>query len=354
MTHVGHTSGKVLLTALALVFLATSLDAQRSQPTSKGEARQSKLTAKQIENMEARIEVATAIVNRLQSEAKALGRANGWRQASLDSLLALPLNQLQRVQQEAFNVDSLQRSISEAKADPQLLGDPDEDLVYTPLPPCRYIDTRIVAGRFTGFRSYDLANAGTTYGGDATCSPTANFGVGEEDIGALAMNLTIINPAIAPGFAAAKPTQGAPLSSLVNWYETGEFVQAANMAIVPLDQTAAAPEFVLQTSADVHAIVDILGAFLAPTASALEVTSVETGWNLILQLQFDVVATCPVGYSVTGGGYNAITGLGLVVPIQFSKDGVNNAFRCRGISITALPITASGNCQAICARTPGR
>ena len=337
------------------VVLAPAARAQRGPATDQfSESSERKITARQIENMEARVALATSLVARLAPEAKALGRASGWTQASLDALLALPLAQLQRVEQEAYSADRLQDAIRSAKAEGQLIGSPTEDLVYTPIPPCRYIDTRIVGGRFSGFRDYDLAENGGIYGGNASCDPTANFGVADDQIGALAMNLTILDPLQAAGFAAAKPTQAAPLTSLVNWYEVGPAVQAANLAVVTMDQTAAVPEFVLQTSAPVHTIVDIFGAFLAPEATALDVTTVSTQWSLLLQLQFDVSATCPAGYAVTGGGFNSVTGTGTVVPFQLSKDGANNAYRCRGISVSLLPITASGTCEAICARTPGR
>jgi hypothetical protein len=352
MTIGNRITGRVLLSALALVGVFATTSAAQGNRRAPAEAKG--LSSAQLENMQARIATATAIVNRFQAEAKAMGRASEWRQVTLNSLLSLKLSQLRRVEQQAFNADAIPSAISEAKADPTFLGEEDEDLVYTPLPPCRYIDTRIIGGRFFGFREYDLANDGSTYGGSATCDPTANFGVAQDEIGALAMNLTIIDPAIAPGFMAAKPTQNAPLSSLVNWYETGATVQAANMAIVPIDQSGAAPEFVLQTSAQVHAIVDILGAFLAPQASALEVVTVDQPWSLVAQLQFDVTAACPAGYTVTGGGFNANSALTLTVPLQLTKNGASNGFRCRGISVTLLPITADGTCQAICARTPGR
>ena len=358
MTNGIGLSGKVLLTAFAMVLVGATLAAQRSPqapirravPTSPSGG----LTARQIENMESRIAAATAIVNRFEQEARSLGRDAGWRKATLDSLLSLPLSQLERVRQIAHTADAVPAAIADAADDPQLLGDPDSDLVYTPLPPCRFVDTRIIAGRFVGFREYDIAQPGTTYGGDATCQPTANFGVSDDEIGALAMNLTIIDPALAPGFAAAKPTQNAPLSSLANWYEVGATVQAANQGIVAMDLSAAAPEFVVQTSALVHVIVDIFGAFLPPQATALEVVTVEAPWT-ILVLDFDVTATCPAGYTVTGGGFNHSTGtLGGVLETQSSKDGANNRWRCRGISIGLVGVGSTGVCQAVCARTAGR
>lgn len=180
------------------------------------------------------------------------------------------------------------------------------------------------------------------------------FGVNEGEFGALAMNLTIIDPAAAPGFVAVKPTQAAPLSSLVNWYEVGPTVQAANQAIVAMDHSGAIPEFTIQTSALVHVIVDIFGAFLVPEKTALDNFNVTTGWSLFGgNNTFDVLATCPAGYSITGGGWNTNGSPGRVIPQQSSRAGATQGWRCRGYaSIAAL--LESGYCEAICARTPGR
>lgn len=357
---------RFLLFALVVMAGTVTAHAQRSQRPEtaggrdgsydSGQKATRTLSQRQIENMQSRIALATAIVDRLASDAKAQGRGAAWRQVTLESLLALPLTQLERVQQEAHSADGVPRAIRAASSDPNLLGNPAEDLVYTPIPPCRFVDTRIVAGRFTGFREYDIAEPGSTYGGSAFCQPTVNFGTSDDEIGALAMNLTIIDPAIAPGFAAAKPTPSAPLSSQANWYEVGPTVQAANQGAITMDMSAADPEFVVQTSATVHVIVDIFGAFLAPEATALEVVSVRENWSILSPLlDFDETATCPAGYAITGGGYAHTTGvLGGVLVFENARDGTDHGWRCRGISLSVLPLNFSGFCEAICARTPGR
>lgn len=354
--------GGILLLALVVIASAGAADAQRS---SRGEAnwRSSDVEHKatrglsqpQVDNMRARVEIATAIADRFESDAKASGLAAGWRQATLDSLLSLPLAQLERVQQQAHRANALPGAIRDASADPSLLGDPDADLVYTPIPPCRFVDTRNIAGRFSGFRDYDISVPGSTYGGAATCHPTADFGAADDEIGALALNLTIIDPAVAPGFAAAKPTQGAPLSSLANWYEVGPTVQAANQGVVAMDLSTADPEFVVQTSALVHVIVDVFGAFLAPQATALEVVSVTTAWS-ILTTDFNVAASCPAGYSITGGGFAHTTGgtFGGVLVTQDARDGTNHGWRCKGVSVGLQGVGAEGYCEAVCGRMPGR
>lgn len=344
-----------LSVALALVLATTVLDAQRGPQRSpdagnRGRAAQSPgITAQQLESTQARIEIARGIVARLQSQAKALGRAGSWSQSTLEMLLALPLGALQRVERDAFTVDALPALVAEAAEDPQLIGDPNQDLLYFPITPCRFADTRGVGGRIDGFRAYDLAFTGATYGGDGACNLPSLFGVPQNQFGALAMNVTLVDPTAAPGFVAAKPTAASPTTSLLNWYQVGPTVQAANQGIVTMDQSGAGPEFVIQTSAPVHIVLDVFGAFLSPHATALDVVSVTTVWSTVGSGTFSVVATCPAGYTVTGGGFFRNPGTpGAVDATQASRDG--NGFRCGGQTST----TESGYCEAICGRVPGR
>ncbi len=344
-----------LSAALALMLATPVLDAQRGQQRSpdvagnRGRAAQSPgITAQQLETTHARIEIARGIVARLQSQAKALGRAGSWNQSTLEMLLALPLSALQRVERDAFTVDALPALVAEASEDPQLIGDPNQDLLYFPITPCRFADTRGVGGRIDGFRAYDLAFTGATYGGDGACNLPSLFGVPQNQFGALAMNVTLVDPTAAPGFVAAKPTAASPTTSLLNWYDVGPTVQAANQGIVTMDQSGAGPEFVIQTSAPVHIVLDVFGAFLAPHATPLDIVSVTTPWSS-LGGPFSVVATCPAGYSVTGGGFFRNPGTpGAVDATQASRDG--NGFRCGGVTAGS----ESGYCEAICGRVPGR
>src|SRR5690242_19361613 len=84
-------------------------------------------------------------------------------------------------------------AMSSVKATPKLLGDASTDLVYRPITPCRYIDTRNVGGPISGFRDFDLHNTGTTYGGSGSCDPkSAAPGGDPANIGAVAFNLAIV------------------------------------------------------------------------------------------------------------------------------------------------------------------
>ena len=348
----------VLLAAVAL--LATPLGAQRSQQSSKSSpsssdasrVRTKRLTPAQADNLQERIAATMRIVDRFEGEAKALGRANGWRQATVDALLSLSLAELRQVEQAALSADGLPAAISAATDDPQLLGDPDSDLVYTPVNPCRFSDTRIIGGKITGFRGYDMDNNGAIYGGTAACHPPTIFGVANADeVPAAVINVTLIDTTIAPGFVAIKPNALSTVSSINNWYDVGPFVQNSNTAIASVEQDlAVADEFVIQTPAPVHVILDIFGVFLPPQATALEQTfptsTVQIGPG---QFGFTVTPACPAGYVLTGGA----CGSGADKPeLTDTKIDISGGWYCgaRNTGGGLVILTAT----AICSRVPGR
>ncbi len=346
--------GLVVLAAAISLSAPTAFAQRNSSGAGRVQADQAVITPEQMANAEARVAAARAIVARLEGEAKALGRAGGWRQASLESLLALSLSQLQQVDRQAHAAESLMAVIAEVAEDPNVLGDPGQDLVYFPITPCRYADTRNVGGPIDGFRGYDIAQNGATYGGDAPCNPTAIFGVNESAIGNLAMNVTIVTPQVAPGFAAVKPTTSAPITSLVNWYQAGPSVQSANQGIVTLDQGPAVEEFFVQTSAPVQVILDLFGAFLAPNATPLDAVTVQAATPITNGNSWAfTTAGCPAGYALTGGGHNWDP-----IPIvnvwnwQSSPNPANTAWFCRGVNNSGSTITVT--CSSRCARVPGR
>ncbi len=367
-----HSAGIVLAAALTL---ATADLVAQGRPTTAGplevrggitpDTRQG-FTAAQLQNMHERIALAGEVVDRLEADAKRRGFADGWRRASLESLLSLNLAALRQVHQRSFTAEALPGVIAEVGDDPTLLGNPNKDLTYIPITPCRYIDTRNVGGPIAATtRTYDIDNNGSLYGGAAACNPTAIFGVANADqVAAIAMNVTIVSPAVAPGFVAIKPTAASPVTSLVNWYEAGASVQVANQGIVTLLQDAAVPdEFVIQTSASVQVIVDVFGAFAPPQATDLNtwvnLTPRDLGANEIYEVYSP---TCPAGMSVTSGGY-LMYGFDQPAPSgNRPVKGISNAvlqgydladrWLCQGKSGSASFTQVL--CFVVCARTRGR
>lgn len=347
--------GCAVSAAMALAMVA-GVDAQRSgsSPDASRAARGNamRLTQQQAENLQARVDTTMRIVERFEAEAKALGRTSGWRQAVIDSLLSLSLDRLRRVEQQAVSADSLAAAIGAASADPSLLGDPNVDLVYTPIIPCRFSDTRVVGGKINGFRGYDMENNGAVYGGSAACDPLTIFGVASaDDIPSVVMNITLIDTTIAPGFVAVKPNATSPISSLVNWYEVGPFVQNSNTGVVTiLQDLAEVDEFVVQTPAPVHVILDLFGVFLPPQATALQQVFPAASLNIEPgQFGAAITAACPAGYSMTGGQCGTS---GPKPELTDSKIDVSGGWYCGARNTGGGPLTLEA--VGICSRVPGR
>ena len=345
--------------ALGCALLVGAADVAAQRPVHSGPPNAQrvspKITAEQRLRVDARIAAASAIVNRLQAEALALGRAPSWREVTYQSLLALPLHRLRRVDEQATSVDALAAALAEPVTDPPSLGSDIDDLVYKPIVPCRYIDTRNVAGKITGgvARGYDIGNNGSVYGGQAACAPNTMFGPAQDDIAALAMNVGITEPNGAPGFLAVKPTLAAPTTSFMNWYEAGSHVQLANAGLVTLDQDVANPnEFYIQTSETTHVTVDLFGAFIANLATPLQVIF-QWGPSVNIangQWGEAISAACPAAYTVTGGGCEGAA----LLDVAYSsiRLATGNQWHCYADNFTGGPTTLRA--LAICARVPGR
>lgn len=318
-----------------------------------------RITQADVEAVEARVAAATALIDRFERDAKAEGRAEGWRQATLESLLPLSLEALHRVAQQAFSLDALAAATREAAGDADLLGQGNRDLVFTPIVPCRFIDTRQAGGKIAGVRGFDIDNPGSAYGGAGACDPAAILGLlprNSDQIAALAMNVTLVDTSTAgaPGVVAIKPTAMAPASSLLNWHQQGVGVQVANQGVVSLDQGGGSgdvDEFVIQTSGPVHVVVDLFGAFIRPQATALETIHL---FNSILVPNLAATGVespvCPAGYRLTGGGCFT-THYGHLLSISYPGGG-DNRWACRAHNTTG--VDSELYARAICARIPGR
>jgi hypothetical protein len=154
------------------------------------------------------------------------------------------------------------------------LGSPTSDLSYTPVNPCRIVDTRVAGGALTAnvMRVFDGFSANfSTQGGTAT-----NCGM-PNGVAAIAMNVYAVNPSTL-GFIKVWPANGAePAVSTVN-YQSG-IVAIATGTIVPVD-TANSNRFAAKSPAGVDLIVDVVGYFRAPGGVLGDITGVTAGAGL--------------------------------------------------------------------------
>jgi len=328
--------------------------APSAAPSARADAT-SDITAVQRTRLNEKLRMAAAIVTNMEAGAAAQGSSPGWRQATLNTLYGLSNEQLAALR-GVQSPNALPQAIVTAKrVATKALGDSDQDLVYTPITPCRYIDTRDVGGKITGRRSYDLdSNAYATSAGHCAASPYSTFG---STLGALAVNMAIFDTSNAPGVATIVPVGAAISSALVNWYQIGPSVQASNAAIVTNDQGPTLAEIDVYTSTAVHVIVDVFGGFRAPQRTALDcVSTFVENTAVAANAIFNVaIPACPTGYTITGAGCRtpgftqadwAIMGL-----YKSSSTSPLDAF-CSGVNKTAGVITVQGTAQ--CCRTPGR
>jgi hypothetical protein len=224
------------------------------------------------------------------------------------------------------------------------LGDPDRDLVYVPVTPCRILDTRIVGGPIpaNSFRDFDLTDVVrfAPQGGD-----TSNCNVGDKgSFAAAALNITVVTPNMAGYITAFPYLASQPTAATIN-YVAGDIRNG--LAIVRLDQTSAAYEFSVYSFAQTHLVADIVGYFREPEATALECVTVSSAQTFG---RGDVTVdspACPVGYAIVSGScdsnasiYKSITG--------------NSGHKCG----TWYPAQPSANLYIIaharCCRIPGR
>jgi hypothetical protein len=166
----------------------------------------------------------------------------------------------------AGDAEAVEAVLAEAKreavrprAAAKALGDATADLTYTPLNPCRILDTRATAAgplapnvtrTFDGYSTNFAEQGGTTSG----------CGI-PNGVAALAMNVYAVNPTNL-GFIKVWPANGAePDVSTVN-YQPG-ITAIATGTLVPVDQ-ASSNRFTAKSPAAVDFVADAVGYFRVP------------------------------------------------------------------------------------------
>jgi len=143
------------------------------------------------------------------------------------------------------------------------LGDTTFDLVYTPVVPCRIVDTRSGGGGVfapqtqRNWRAFSILGF-ASQGGSAT-----NCGIPLPPVAIMA-NTTLADTVGGPEFFTLWPFgQTRPNASTVNWWASAQ--QPANAEIVPLCTGAGCTaDFSAFASGQTHAIIDVLGYFNRP------------------------------------------------------------------------------------------
>jgi hypothetical protein len=229
------------------------------------------------------------------------------------------------------------------------LGDFADNLVYTPINPCRIVDTRNAGGKISGgaSRSFDVDNT-TSFafqgGNNGPC------GIPFDVASAVEMTITSTNAAAVGFFTAWAVGSPQPLASVLN-YTPG--VSIAGTVIVPV-LPGSGNDFNIFSSATSDLVVDVLGYFAAPVATPLNCTQVNSGNVAVAVNTWTAIdAFCPTGFSATGGGWSTPEGsLGYPGVWLFTLPNGGSAWR------TWVDNQTNGSRQiaswAQCCQVPGR
>jgi len=244
---------------------------------------------------------------------------------------------------------------------PLVLGDPADDLVFTPVTPCRIVDTRGGVAPYTGILGPNGGNGFQVALSDY--SPQGGFagscGIPTNPYpAAVAINVTSAGQTGTGNLRVIQSGAGVPNTSLVN-YVAG--VNIANAAVVRSTHLAGYDIYVYSGNSQSHAVVDIMGYFNPPALTMEDNEVLNTQTAVAAATQFDIFSpACDAGYRLLSGGINsgAYNGIAYVTssrPAQGASNalvsGTNTGDRwiCQGITNVATTI----RCTAICARIPG-
>ena len=249
-------------------------------------------------------------------------------------------------------IDSMARSsldprLTQADAGTMALGAASSDLVYTPITPCRILDTRVAGGAIAGNFTRDF-NAVVGSGGNFSSQGGSATDCGAVAAGqaAVVINLTAVTPAAA-GFATAYPFGTArPLASSVN-YTAGAIVN--NSIVVKIPTPLTTKDFTVYTFASSDYVADIVGYYSPPTATALDCqtvsgtpTNVSAGAYASLPTLFCPATYTPISLSISAGE-------NVVVADSYTAGNAGQIF-VRSLSANAQNVTA----KLACCRVPGR
>jgi hypothetical protein len=307
------------------------------------------ISAESLAKAQTKFAHAQQIAAQFAVAAEAEGLPSVWRAEMITALMRAPEAQFAQVQTSATARDALM-SAHDIAASPSIavsggLGDVGADLTFVPLTtPCRIVDTRVsgAGGPLThATRAFSLSGS-AAQGSSSSCNSYGYIGL--VNPGAIAVNIV----ADASGYTAAVgsflrayPDGGSASTSWLN-FSTGEVV--ANAGVLGLNTSNA--KFDIFVNATANVIVDVYGSFVAPDPTPLECTTVKSTAAVLAT----VGATCPSGYTVTGGGCDSDS----IYDYTYSATIAGNGYSCGFFAIAPHSVGDTLTASAQCCRVPGR
>lgn len=244
------------------------------------------------------------------------------------------------------------------------LGNSSSDLVFTPVTPCRILDTRnagsksgiLTAGTVRGFLGKFATFA--SQGGSATNCNTLN----NTNEAAILVNFTVVTPD-SGGYITAFPADvidsNKPLAATVN-FTAGSVV--GNNATIKLNQTGTGDDFKIYSTSNVHVVADVVGYYSKPVSQGSIECQAQRGAVLVLANSSNTAdklcndpnsPPLPVPPLIMTGGGCDFDAYGPSLILSKSTPNLDNTgWFCRWQNTTATDITAF--VYARCCRIPGR
>jgi hypothetical protein len=240
---------------------------------------------------------------------------------------------------------------------PLNVGDNFNQLVFTPIPPCRVVDTRpgpSGAGARTGVLP---ANATRDFHLDATAAVSGQGG-GPFPCPGLptfsdpgwALNITVVSGlySSAGGLKAWGFNAPEPNASVINW-QAGQTGAIAN-GVILMGCNGCLDDITIRAFGDAtHVIIDVMGYFQEATAATATISTF-FGSDLMLDPGEQGIAhggTCPVGTVLISGwlGYSLFNVNGLLVIYQTIADTNRWNFALKNIGTATEAVEAISRCM---------
>lgn len=240
------------------------------------------------------------------------------------------------------------------------LGSQSSDLVFTPITPCRILDSRgmggpIYANNSQAYKAW--ASSFTAQGGSATDCNTLQ----STDMSAVVINFTVVNPATG-GYITAYPFSNGPnkpTAATVN-FTAGSVV--GNNATLKIGRSTQPFDFTVYTTSTLDLVADIVGYYAKPVATAIECTTVFSAVTDLLPGTSQSIYSpqCSAGYTMMSGGCYRASGSttgntnAYGFAITGSAHATNPLTHYCGMNNSHATETSSVQAKGLCCRIPGR
>jgi len=180
------------------------------------------------------------------------------------------------------------------------LGSTTMDYVFTPVTPCRIVDTRNAVGAFTAGQTREYYVYGpavdiTPQGGNAAGCPSP---VGEPR--GVVVNVTAVPSTFGGNLRAYPANVATPTASLVN-FRPG--VTIANAAAVQTYNAVGPRELEIYASQPTHVVIDVMGYYSQPGTTLPDTTTIAGAYTAVANgANGTATVTCPTSYRLVSGG----------------------------------------------------